>query len=464
MLSLGIDLGTGGVRCIVTEEDGLVVDEHETSLKEINKAKRKGESEQNPLDWISALEATLDKIFSSSRNKDIRAVAIDGTSGTIVPVNKNGDFMGNALMHNDMRAHVEAIECAEIFNGKCSPTFSLPKILWMQKNLRLTDEVLYKHASDVLYSWLSGIIETPTDFTNAMKTGVDLETQKWKNHPLLNSLNLPKVIAPGQVFGNLSLNLRKKWNLDHEVLLVSGATDSNSAFYASGASQLGDWASTIGTTLAIKGLSDERISDKEGRIYCHKHPSGLWLPGGASNAGGEIVRCNFSGREQSIEKSLLASPPSINGLVYPSVRNGERMPVADKDFTPFNTIKNSCEKSFYLACLEGIAFTERMVFELVESLGGRTDGKLIALGGTTRSSLGMQIRSNLLQKTLSLPANPNSAFGSAILATAGYLNQTVSQTSETMVRFKKEIHPSSKVDESLEEKYQQFRELCFQSR
>ena len=41
MLSLGIDLGTGGVRCIVTEEDGLVVDEHETSLKEINKAKEK---------------------------------------------------------------------------------------------------------------------------------------------------------------------------------------------------------------------------------------------------------------------------------------------------------------------------------------------------------------------------------------------------------------------------------------
>ena len=84
MLSLGIDLGTGGVRCIVTEEDGLVVDEHETSLKEINKAKRKGESEQNPLDWISALEATLDKIFSSSRNKDIRAVAIDGTDNHLL--------------------------------------------------------------------------------------------------------------------------------------------------------------------------------------------------------------------------------------------------------------------------------------------------------------------------------------------------------------------------------------------
>ena len=83
---------------------------------------------------------------------------------------------------------------------------------------------------------------------------------------------------------------------------MSGATDSNSAFYASGASQLGDWASTIGTTLAIKGLSDEKISDKEGRIYCHKHPTDCGRQV-EHRMLGEIVRCNFSG-ESSLLKSL----------------------------------------------------------------------------------------------------------------------------------------------------------------
>ena len=63
-------------------------------------------------------------------------------------------------MHNDMRAHVEAISVQKFLMVNVHLLF-LPKILWMQKNLRLTDEVLYKHASDVLYSWLSNI-ETPT--------------------------------------------------------------------------------------------------------------------------------------------------------------------------------------------------------------------------------------------------------------------------------------------------------------
>ena len=90
----------------------------------------------------------------------------------------------------------------------------------------------------LLNSWLAGTAEVPTDFTNAMKTGVNLETEQWAEN--MPALRLPEVIAPGRKFGTLREDLRARWQLPADIALVSGATDSNAAFYASGAAAAGD--------------------------------------------------------------------------------------------------------------------------------------------------------------------------------------------------------------------------------
>ena len=459
---LGIDLGTGGNRSVVVDEKGRILDQNQKKLEKINLSMQEGESEQDPLEWIDILEDCLDELFARKSNRSVKAIAVDGTSGTILPVNSLGLPVGKALMHNDMRSVLEANECKDIFNGLCSPTFALPKILWMRKYLNLDDDVLFLHSSDFIYSWLAGTTEIPTDFTNAMKTGVDLNRIEWSEHLSLSGFRLPPVLHPGEVFGRLHSRLIDKWGLDKNVELVTGATDSNAAFYASGASQPGDWSSTIGTTLAVKGLSVKQIEDKNGRIYCHKHPDGSWLPGGASNAGGEIIREQFSSREEVIETNLESSKVKVEGLVYPSTRVGERLPFANPDFRPFNTIKNPNENNFYLACSEGIAFTEKMVFELLNDLGAKTSGNLFAMGGTTKSCVGMQIRADIHQKTIKVPAHPNSAFGSAILAASGHFGESVSSLSSQMVEIFKEVEPIAGFTGEYCEKYQQFRELCLQ--
>ena len=456
MLFLGIDLGTGGIRSVIVDGDGKVCSENQIAFKQVNLSNKDGESEQNPQEWIRVFEELLEAIFSESSNREINAIAIDGTSGTVLPVAPKGEAIGNALMHNDMRAVKEAAHCTSVFNGSCSPTFALPKILWMQDNWKLPDNTYFFHSSDFLYSWLSGTTEIPTDFTNAMKTGVDLNCEQWSEHEILKTLNLPPIIRPGKSFETVSGRLRKRWNLKNEVVLVSGSTDSNAAFYASGATQTGDWASTIGTTLAIKGLSRNKLLDESGRIYCHKYPDGHWLPGGASNAGAEIIRKKFAGKEQRIEEKLKVSKILTHGFVYPSIRVGERLPIASQDFRPFNTLQDQSEIMFYQACLEGIAFTEAMVFDLIRSLGGTAQGSLFAMGGTTKSSVGLQIRADVHQKILTIPANPNSAFGAAILAAAGYNHQSVAEASKSMVQLTRQIHPRSKFENFYKSKYQEF--------
>lgn len=456
MSFLGIDLGTGGVRCTLACEDGAVLAETSCPLSRPNLSLLPGESEQDPSDWITSLEKALDELFSVSSNRTISSVSVDSTSGTVLPIDSKGRALGPALLHNDVRSLEEARECEKVFAGDCSPTFSLPKILWMRSHLSLPDDVRFFHAADFLNAWLMGSSEVPTDFTNALKTGVDLESGEWPKE--LAEINLPKIVRPGLAIGELSSSHRRRWGLMGTCLLASGATDSNAAFYASGASCVGQWSTTIGTTLAVKGLSRGRIHDPFGRIYCHRHPDGPWLPGGASNAGGEILRNRFEDRIEEIEsraKPSSSSPP----LVYPSVRKGERMPFCDAKFIPFTNGEVHSNEDFLLGCLEGLSFVEKMTYDLLAQLGAEVGEEIFVTGGASSSTLGMQMRADVLQKSLLVPENPHSAMGASILAAAGYFSRSVGEVSSQMVRISKRIDPRSLRDE-VNERFFRFKQAC----
>ncbi|MDG2488825.1 MAG: FGGY-family carbohydrate kinase [Roseibacillus sp.] len=457
---LGIDLGTGGVRCLLVEDDGTIRSESSQELGNRNLAREAGRSEQNPREWVLALEGAMDHLFSDPANRDLHAIAVDSTSGTVLPVCPEGNPLGMALLYDDMRATEEAAGCGEVFGGMCSPTFSLPKIRWMHNNLDLPEDVLFLHAADFVNSWLADTPGIPTDFTNAMKTGFDPALGKWPGS--LEDLNLPEVVAPGERFGFLSEKHRRRWRLPREVALVSGATDSNAAFYASGAASPGDWSTTVGTTMAFKGLSAKKIEDPHGRIYCHRHPDGSWLPGGASNAGGEIVRRRFGNRIEEIEMRALEQEETSH-LIYPSVRQGERLPFASSSFKPFSCGEEDDEVGFFLGCLEGMACLEAMVFELIESLGGIVGGSVYATGGGARSRQSLQVRADLLSKSIKIPAHPHSAMGAAILAAAGFHHDPVGNWSRKMVKMAWVVEPRGGRENYYRDRFLEFKERCHQS-
>ena len=461
MAFLGIDLGTGGVRCLLVDEKGNILTQASRLIERQNLSLEEGKSEQNPMDWIRSLESAFDELFTpdSAFARKIQAVAVDGTSGTILPVSKTGGVLGPALMHNDMRAVREAESCAELFGGSCSPTFALPKALWMNNNCSLPDDCLFFHATDFLNSWLSGTTLIPTDYTSALKTGVDLEMETWSKNHLLSEIQLPPVVAPGKRIGELATSISKRWGLPKKVVLVSGATDSNAAFYASGARGAGDWSSTIGTTIAVKGLSSRKLIDPHCRIYQHKHPDGFWLSGGASNAGGEILRSRYTGREEQVERKAHSIKVGTC-QIYPSTRIGERLPFASSTFRPFQSPKELDEPSFYRGCLEGMAYLESMTYSLIQSLGVEVGEKIYATGGMTKSSLGMQIRADVLQKCLLVPSNPHSAMGAAVLAAAGFHQHSIGQMSESMVSISHQVDPNKGADRYYAESFLEFRNLC----
>lgn len=431
---LGIDLGTGGVRALIVSAKGDVQASTSCPLEQINVATEPGHSEQRTADWRHALESVLAQLSGQS----IDAVAVTSTSGTVLP--EGGE---RALMHNDVRSHAEATELG------VSPTFSLAKILWMQRHQGASGRFL--HATDYVNELLTG---TPvaTDFTNAMKSGVDLETLGWPAE-FATRYGLPPVVRPSTRLGQLT----GSWGFGSPGV-YAGATDSNAGFYASGATRVGDWSTTIGTTLAVKGICEDRIDDPDGRVYCHRHPDLAWLPGGACNAGGEILRLHFPDADfATLNQEAAARGPSEH-IVYPLARKGERLPFINPDAEGFIEGDADDRVGLYGGCLQGVAFTERWIYELLTELGADTSGCVATTGGGARSDYWLQLRADILQREVIVPEEPECAFGAAILAAAGHREEPVAESASRMVRIARRFRPRQEID--WDSRYRRFRSLC----
>ena len=445
---LGIDLGTGGIRMLAVAADGQVLAAADQALSRVNTAFTDGHSEQDPGEWMEALDQSFARLFRELRNP-IDAIAVTSTSGTVLPTDESGWPLAPAIMHNDVRAREEAAKLG------MSPTFSLPKISWMQRHLTLPENARFLHATDFVNFYLGG--PCPTDFTNAMKSGVDLDTLDWPPNLPAREL-LPAVVRPGTRIGQLLAAHVDRWGLPRAPLICAGATDSNAGFYASGASRLGDWSTTIGTTLAIKGICEDRIDDPEGRIYCHRHPDLAWLPGGACNAGGEILRKHFPDADFAELNRLAAEYGPSDHIVYPLARKGERLPIVNPEAEGFVEGDLDDRIGLYGGCLQGVAFTERWIYELLAELGADTSGCVATTGGGARSDYWLQLRADILQREVIVPAQPECAFGAAILAVAGHCDEPVADSASRMVRIAKRFSPRTEVD--WDSRYRKFRALC----
>src|SRR5690606_7664968 len=102
-----------------------------------------------------------------------------------------------------------------------------------------------------------------------------------------------------------------------------------------GAVNIGDWNTTIGTTLVLKGVTSNEIKDPSGAIYCHRHPDGYWMPGGASNTGADWISRLFG--DENIDQLTASVNKQIPSkyLAWPLMQKGERFPFVAPQATGF---------------------------------------------------------------------------------------------------------------------------------
>lgn len=456
---MGIDVGTTGARVLIADADGKVLANARRPLGPGPADVPEGWAEQEPRGWWRATVECVREALGQLREnagagpESIAALACDGTSGTVLFLDAANRPLGRAIMYNDGRAGAEAEEAnatgarhCERFGYRFSPTWALPKVLWVKRRRPQLWARTYciAHATDYITGMICGDFRV-SDTSTCLKTGCDLEDASWPEFietelSIPRSL-LPRLVLPGETIGQVCPAAADATGLSTGTAVHAGATDGTAALFASGASRVGEFNCNLGTTLVLKGISAERISDPLGRIYCHRHPAGHWLPGGASSTGGECVSSQFGHDElPGLNAAVLdGSPTSL--VCYPLLRRGERMPFADPEAEGFLVGRPRDRREHYTACLEGVACIERMSIELLESLGATVSDPVYVTGGGVNSPAWLQVRADVLNRGLVVPEVEETAFGACLLAATGSIHEDMETASRHMVRTRDRVLP-----------------------
>ena len=408
---LGIDFGTSGARAIA-------IDQAQTIVAQVKYPFNNSVSDNLADIWQRALYSLLEQIPIEIR-KEIRAIAINGTSSTVLLCDRVGTPLDKPILYNDNRGVTVLEQIKEIAPANhvvISATSSLAKLFWWQQQTIFSQAAYLLHQADWLGFLLHGKLGI-SDYHNALKLGYDVANFCYPSW--LENLNcrdlLPQIVAPGSVIAQIQPQISDRFGLPHDCLIRAGTTDSIAAFLASGANQPGEAVTSVGSTLVLKLLSTTKVENSNYGIYSHRLGD-LWLTGGASNTGGAVLKHFFSDRElvtlsQQINPNL-ASPLEY----YPLLSKGDRFPVNDPDLLPQLEPRPDDPVEFLHGLLESIARIEALGYQRLQELGASKLTRVYRAGGGAKNTVWNSIAQRHLQVPVISAKYAEAAYGTALIS------------------------------------------------
>ena len=415
---LGIDFGTSGARAIA-------INQAKTIISQVKYPFNNSQPDNLADVWQRALYSLLEQIPSNIR-KQIRAIAINGTSSTVLLCDRSGTPLDNPILYNDARgaAVLEQIKnIAPVHHVVISATSSLAKLLWWQKQAVFSQAAYFLHQADWLSFFLHGKLGI-SDYHNALKLGYDVEHlcyPDWLQHLSCSNL-FPQIVAPGTAIAEILPAIGDRFSLPHDCLVCAGTTDSIAAFLASGASQPGEAVTSLGSTLVLKLLSETKVENSSYGIYSHRLGN-LWLTGGASNTGGAVLK-HFFTDEELVNLSQQINPHLASPLeYYPLLTKGDRFPINNPDLLPQLEPRPADPVEFLHGLLESMARIEALGYQRLQELGASKLTRVYRAGGGAKNTVWSQI----CQRHLQIPVIPaqytEAAYGTAWLSYATLIEQ-----------------------------------------
>jgi D-ribulokinase len=447
---VGVDVGTQSVRAVAATPTGSVVGTGARALT----SKRDGpRHEQDPEAWWDAVAGATSEALRGVRGEAVRGVAVDATSGTVVLTDAGGRALSPGIMYDDTRAagYLDRVNeageqvWAELGYVRMQRSWALPKLLWLldEYSAAVRDGARLAHQSDVVNRHLVGN-DVPTDLSNALKTGAHLIDEKWPSD-VLTGLRvpedvLPALVRPGTCIGTVCASAAASTGLPQGTPVVAGMTDGCAAQLGAGVIVPGSWNSVLGTTLVLKGVTEQLVRDPLGVVYSHRAPDGHWLPGGASNVGAGVITRDFAGRDLADLDRLAARRQPAQVITYPLATTGERFPFVAADAEAFTLGASPDDVDRYAAILQGVGYIERLCFDYLDLIGADVSGEIRFTGGGSRSRHWSQLRADILGRPVTLPDNAEPALGMAVLA-AAHDSDRIDTLAADMVHVHETIEP-----------------------
>lgn len=414
-LVLGIDVGTSGVRIAAINRAAEVV---ALATAAMPPALRQGDRiTQDALVWARGLDDAMVRLAPMIDLARVRALAVDGTSGTLVGIDDRGAPIAAGTLYNDRADDADIAAVARVAPPQAAVHGVTSSLARAMRLSRISGVARVLHQADWIAAQFTGRFDV-SDESNALKTGYDPVRRRWPDWIAATGVALPKlpaVVAAGSVIGQISARASQKFGLPAKTVVVAGMTDGCAAFMATGAAKPGDAVTSLGSTLVLKLASEVPLFAPEYGIYSHRIGD-LWLAGGASNTGGAVLAQFFSS-ERLREISARINPGTSTGLdYYPLPAPGERFPINDPALAPRLTPRPDDDAAFLQGLFEGIARIEGLGYRRLSELGGPSLTGVATVGGGAANEVWRRIRAAALGVPVVASLNDEAAVGVARLA------------------------------------------------
>ena len=479
MYYIGIDLGTSGVKLLLVDEKGAILNE---LTREYPIAfPHPGWSEQKPEDWWKACCEGIPELLKGFDGNQVAGIGAGGQMHGLVILDETDAVIRPAILWNDGRTQ-EAVDYLneEIGREKLSGLtaniafagFTAPKILWLKK---------YEPEN---FSRIAKIM-LPKDYINYMLTGVhccdysdasgmlllDVKNRKWSEEMLaicdVRPDQMPKLFESYETVGCVRPETAALLGLPEGVKVVAGAGDNAAAAVGTGVVGEGSCNISLGTSGTVFISSKTFGVDPNNALHAFAHADGGYhLMGCMLSAAScnkwlceDILQTKDYAAEQ---KDITDDRLGCNHVFFLPYLMGERSPINDVNArgTFTGMTMDTSRADLVQAVLEGVAFAIRDSVEVARSLGLDLSRSTIC-GGGAKSPLWRKIFANVLGIPLDMvKTEQGPGYGGAMLAMVGCGQfASVQEAADALVERASTTLPDPELTERYEKQYQKFRKI-----
>ncbi|MBK9180410.1 MAG: xylulokinase [Acidimicrobiales bacterium] len=397
-------------------------------------------SEQHPAAWWGALGAA---VAGCRRAADVAAVAVAGQQHGLVVTDAAGVPLRPAKLWNDTESAPQAEVLVAGLGGPARwaalcgsvpvASFTVTKLAWLRQH---EPEVLARAAWVLLpHDWLTRQLcgAAVTDRGDASGTGywspasgrylaevlalVDPEVD-WRPR-------LPEVLGPVDVAGAVGAAAAAAVGLRAGVLVGPGTGD-NMAAALGVALQPGDVVVSIGTSGTVYAVSPTPTADGGGAVAGFADATGRFLPlvctlnaTKVTDAAARLLGVDLAG----LDALARAGDPGAGGLVLLPYLDGERTPNRPGATGVLAGLRSDVTREqLARAAVEGVVCGLLDGLDALRAAGVDTGGRLVLVGGGSRSAAYPQILGDLAGRAVTVAAGAEHVAAGACVQAAAVLH------------------------------------------
>ncbi len=411
---LGIDIGTSGVKTILMDDSGAVVETANAALS-VSRPHPLW-SEQNPADWWAATNIAVNDLDLQRRHK-VKAIGLSGQMHGATLLDDKGQALRPAILWNDGRSAAQCAaleadvpELGQITGNRAMPGFTAPKLQWV----RAHEPEVFAQVKTVLlpkdYVRLCMTGDLASDMSDSAGTlWMDVGRRDWSDVMLaatgLDRAHMPRLFEGNAVTGQLRAEIAETWGMAR-VPVVAGGGDNAAGAVGVGVVQPGEAFLSLGTSgvlfLANRGYSPNPAGGVHS--FCHALPD-RWhqmsvILSAASCVDWASKLCGMATAGNLFAAIEARNTPSTTEIFLPYL-SGERTPHNDPHAKGvlFGLTHESDAASVGQAVLEGVAFAFRDGMDALTDSDAHVD-TITVIGGGAKSHYWGRTLSSILQRTL----------------------------------------------------------------